>query len=136
MTYLKAPNKDFVELLKGLEAVKGVKSTRFAFVVAKNIKELSHSLATLEKAATPTAEFQTVAAQAHVLAEAEDSDGMEKLESENQPLIEERKAQLKALEDMMEEEREIALEFLKEHQLPKDLSTDQLLPLLRIVEEA
>ena len=56
------------------------------------------------------------------------------LEEANQPLIEARKAQLKALEDMMEDEREIALDFIKEDQLPTDLSTDQLLPLLRIIE--
>lgn len=134
MTYLKAPNKDFVELLKGLEAVKEVKNTRFAFVVAKNIKELSYSLGALEKAATPTKEFQKVAAEAHVLAEAEDAEGIEKLEEAHKSLIDERKAQLTALEDMMEEETEIALEFLAEGQLPEDLSTDQLLPLLRIVK--
>jgi flagellar motor component MotA len=134
MTYLKAPNKDFVELLKGLEAVRDVKGTRFAFLVAKNIKEISYSLRQLEETATPTQEFQKVAAQAHALAESEDLEAMEKLEEDNQPLIEARKAQLKALEDMMDDEREIALDFIKEDQLPADLSTDQLLPLLRIIE--
>ena len=134
MTYLKAPNKDFVELLKGLEAVRDVKGTRFAFLVAKNIKEISFSLRQLEETATPTQEFQKVAAQAHALAESEDTEAMEKLEEANQPLIEARNAQLKALEDMMEDEREIALDFIKEDQLPTDLSTDQLLPLLRIIE--
>lgn len=133
MEYVTATNSEFLELFKGLEAVKNVKGTRFAFIVAKNLKELNRHLAPFEQQAVPTEAFQEVAAQAHALAEAEDAEGIKKLEEENAELIEERKAQLAAIEQMMQEEATVSLELIREDQLPEDLSTDQLLPLLRMI---
>lgn len=134
MEYVTATNLEFVELFKGLEAVKNVKGTRFAFIVAKNLKELNRYLTPFEKQAIPTKAFQEVAAKAHELAEAENAEGIKKLEEENAELIKERKAQLAAIEQMMQEEAVVALELIREDQLPEDLSTDQLLPLLRMIK--
>ena len=44
MIYLDATNREFLELYKGLEAVKSIKGGRFSFLVAKNLKELKNSL--------------------------------------------------------------------------------------------
>lgn len=135
MVQITATNQEFVELFKALEGVKDVKGTRFAFVVAKNIKELSRHLKPLEDFATPTPEFQAVARLAHELAEKEDKEGIEKLEEDNKDLIEERKAQIDALESKMQEEVSVYVEKVRKDQLPEDLTTDQLLPLLMLIDD-
>ena len=135
MVKLTATNQELVELLKALEKVKEVKSTRFAFLVSKNVKELERHLRPLEEKATPTEEFQRVAAQAHKLAEAEDKEGIEALETEHANLIEERKAQIAEIENLMEQTVEVYVHKIKASNLPDDLTTEQLMPLLAIVEE-
>ena len=133
MDYVTATNREFVELFKGLEAVKNVKGTRFAFIVAKNIKELSNHLEEFEVKATPSPEFQVVAAKAHKWAEAEDEKGIRQHEEDHADLIEQRKTQLAEIEELMGQEASVALHLIKESNLPEDLTTDQILPLLRIV---
>lgn len=135
MEYITATNGELVELFKGLEAIKNVKGTRFAFVVAKNLKELGRFLQPLEAKAIPSKEFQIVAATAHKLAEAEDVNGIEELEKEHEDLIKQRKEQLAEIERLMLEETKVALEMIKETSLPEDLTTDQLLPILRLVKQ-
>lgn len=134
MKYVTATNREFVELYKGLEGVKNVKGTRFAFLVAKNLKELARHLTPLEQKAHPTPEFLEISAVAHQLAEAEDAEGIKKLEEENSELIEQRKQQLAEIEQMMEETASVALEHINENQLPDDLTTDQVLPILMLVK--
>lgn len=135
MVKITATNQELVELLKALHKVKDVKSTRFAFLVSKNVKEIERHLRPLEEKATPTEEFQRVAAQAHKLAEAEDKEGIEALEAEHADLIEERKVQIAELEKLMEESVEVYVHKIKQSNLPDDLTTEQLMPLLAIVEE-
>lgn len=135
MVQIKATNQELVELLKALQNVTNLKSTRFAFLVSKNLKELERHLRPLEEQAKPSQEFQRVAVQAHKLAEAEDKEGIEALEAEHADLIEERKAQIAELEKLMEETVEIYVHKIKQSNLPDDLTTEQLMPLLAIVEE-
>jgi len=135
MVQITATNQELVELLKALQKVTGIKSTRFAFLVSKNLKEIERHLRPLEEKATPSVEFQRVAAQAHKLAEAEDKEGIEALELEHENLIEERKAQIAELEKLMEESVNVYVHKIKAHQLPEDLTTEQLMPLLAIIEE-
>lgn len=134
MTYFEATVGEFVELYKGLEAVKNVKGTRFAFLVAKNIKELENTLKPYEDMARPSQEFQVIAAQAHKLAEAEDQEGIEKLEEEHKDLVEQRKQQLAEVDKEMQQAIKVALEQINEDQLPNDLTTDQLLPIMRLIK--
>ena len=135
MVQITATNQEFVELFKALEGVKDVKGTRFAFVVAKNIKELNRHLRPLEEFATPTPEFQKVASIAHELAEKEDKEGIEKLEEEHKELIEQRKAQIAELEAKMQDSVSVYVEKIRKDQLPEDLTTDQLLPLLMLIDD-
>lgn len=134
MTYFESTVAEFVELYKGLEAIKNVKGTRFAFLVAKNLKELEHVLKPYEDKARPSQEFQIVAAQAHKLAEAEDQEGIEKLEEEHKDLVEQRKQQLAEVEKEMQQTIKVALQEINEEQLPDDLSTEQLLPIMRLIK--
>ena len=68
------------------------------------------------------------------LADKEDKDGMKKLEDDNQDLIEERRAQLSAVEDMLNEQSEIYLEIIKEAQLPEEITGEHVEKLIKIIE--
>ena len=134
MTKVEATNREFLDLLRGLEAVKQIKGARFAVLVGKNMKELKHHLQPIEKAAEPALEFQAVSVQMQELADKEDKDGMKKLEDDNQNLIEERRAQLSAVEDMLNEPSEVYLELIKEAQLPEEITGEHVEKLIKIIE--
>ena len=124
---------DAIELYKGLEAVKHHKGARFAVIVAKNVKELEQVLSKYEETAKPSEEFIRVSGEAHRLAEAEDEEGIKKLEEEHADLIEERKTQLAQLEATMQNEIDIDLHPIKESQLPDDVTPEQIVPILPIL---
>lgn len=125
---------DAIELYKGLEAVKKHKGARFSIIVARNVKELEAVLRQYEEMAKPSDEFMRVSGEAHKLAEAEDEAGIKKLEEEHADLIEERKAQLSKLEELMQTNVKIDLQLIKERQLPEDVTPEEVVPLLPIVE--
>ena len=125
---------DAIELYKGLEAVKKHKGARFSIIVARNVKELEAVLRQYEEMAKPSDEFMRVSGEAHKLAEAEDEAGIKKLEEEHADLIEERKTQLSKLEELMQTNVKIDLQLIKERQLPEDVTAEEVVPLLPIVE--
>lgn len=124
---------DAIELYKGLEAVKKHKGARFAVIVAKNVKELEQALRKYEDTAKPSEEFLRVSGEAHRLAEAEDEEGIKKLEEDHADLIAERKEQLAQLELQMQEEIELNVQTIKEAQLPEDVTPEEIVPILPIV---
>lgn len=133
-TKVEATNREFLDLFRGLEAVKTIKGARFAVLVGKNLKELRHILEPIEIAAQPTLAFQEISVQMQGLAEAEDEEGMKSLEDQNQELIEERKAQLSAVEDMLNEKNEVFLHLIKETQLPEEITGEHIEKLIKIIE--
>lgn len=133
-TKVEATNREFLDLFRGLEAVKTIKGARFAVLVGKNLKELRHILEPIEIAAQPTLAFQEISVKMQGLAEAEDEEGMKSLEDQNQELIEERKAQLSAVEDMLNEKNEVFLHFIKETQLPEEITGEHIEKLIKIIE--
>ena len=56
------------------------------------------------------------------------------MEEEHADLIEERKAQLSKLEELMQTNVTIDLQLIKEKQLPEDVTPEEVVPLLPIVE--
>jgi len=124
---------DAIELYKGLEAVKKHKGARFSIIVARNVKELEAVLKQYEEMAKPSDEFMRVSGEAHKLAESEDEEGIKKLEEEHSDLIEERKAQLAKLEELMQTAIQVDLQHIKEGQLPEDVTPEEVVPLLPIV---
>mgnify|MGYP003111292060 FL=1 len=133
-TKIEATNRELLEVFRGLESVKQIKGARFSVLVGKNLKELRHKLEPLEKAAEPTFEFQEVSVKMQSLVEAQDADAMEKLEKDNETLIEERKAQLQAVEDMLDEPTEAYLHMIKESQLPEEITGEHIERLLTIIQ--
>lgn len=134
MTTIEATNRELLDLFRGLESVKTIKGARFAVLVGKNLKELRHILEPIEKAAQPTYEFQEVSVKMQELAEKEDKDGMANLEKQNQNLIDERKAQLGAVEDMLDEKAKILLHVIKQAQLPEEITGENIEKLIKIIE--
>ena len=83
MEKFEATNREFLNLYKGLEGVKSIKGARFAVLVGKNMRELRNLLDPIEAAAVPSIEFQELSVEMQKLIEAEDQDGMSKLEADN-----------------------------------------------------
>ena len=133
-TKVEATNREFLDLFRGLEAVKTIKGARFAVLVGKNLKELRHVLEPIEQAAQPTFEFQEISVKMQELSEKDDTDAMKSLEEQNQELIEERKAQLAAVEDMLNDKNEVYLHFIQESQLPEEITGEHIEKLIKIIE--
>ena len=68
------------------------------------------------------------------LIEAEDGEAIEKLEADNTELIEERKKQLEAVNEELENDSDVYIYKIKEEQLPEEITGEQLQSLLQIIE--
>ena len=73
----------------------------------------------------PSIEFQELSVEMQKLIEAEDQDGMSKLEADNTELIEERKKQLADVESLLDNNTECFLHPIREDQLPEDITGEQ-----------
>ena len=133
MDKFEATNRELLNLYKGLEAVKSIKGARFAVLVGKNIKELRNVLDPLEQAAIPSMEFQELSVEMQRLIESEDQAAIEKLESDNNELVEQRKRQLADVEELLDNEIEVYLHPIREDQLPEDITGEQVERLLQIL---
>ena len=127
-------NKQILEIFQGLHAVKNIQGSRFAILVAKNIKEMKKVLDPIDERALPSREFQELSVEMNKLIEAEDGEAIEKLESENSELIETRKKQLEAINEELELESDVYVYKIKEDQLPEEITGEQLQRLLEIIE--
>ena len=59
---------------------------------------------------------------------------MTALEADNQDIIDERKAQLAAVEDMLDDSAEVYLHIIKEAQLPEEITGEHIEKLIKIIE--
>jgi uncharacterized protein YaiL (DUF2058 family) len=134
-TQIKGTNQEFLEILRGLEAIKGVKGKSFSLLVARNIASLAEHLKPIESIAAPSKEFNEVAAIAHSHAENEDSDAIKALEEEHKDLIEERKKQLEQVEEMLSADSKVKVNLISEEIVPEEVTAEQLLPLLKILKD-
>lgn len=134
MAKVTSTNRQLLDLFKGLDAVKEIQGAKFAVLVGKNMKAIKTILDPLEAAAVPSMEFQELSIKMQELIKEEDSEAIEALEADNLELIEERKTQLKGIEDMMDNEVDVNLHMIKEDQLPEEITGEQVAPLLQIIE--
>ena len=134
MEKFEATNREFLNLYKGLEGVKSMKGARFAVLIGKNAKELRNLLDPIEAAAIPSIEFQELSVKMQRLIDAEDQEGIEKLEASNTELIEERKKQLANVESLLDNTTEVFLHPIREDQLPEEITGEQVEQILQIIE--
>jgi hypothetical protein len=135
MINFEGTNRELLNLYRGLEGVKDIKGSRFAMLVGKNMKEIRHILNPIEQAAVPSPAFQTVSIQMRDLVEAQDKEAMDQLEEDNKDLIEERKDQMKKVEDMLDESVTLQLHPVREDQLPDDITGEQVEKILQIITD-
>jgi|TARA_E500000318_G_C3359874_1_gene134263 GTP-binding protein EngB required for normal cell division len=134
MTKIKATNKEMLDTLHGLYAVQDLKGVKFAVAVSKNIERLKNELKHIDEASKPSPEFQKLMTEADKIEKDEKAEELlMKLESENQELIDKRKAQLEEVNELLEEDIEIDLITMSEHNLPQDITAKQLGAIIRIV---
>jgi len=135
MINFEGTNRELLNLYRGLEGVKDIKGSRFAMLVGKNMKEIRQILNPIEQAAVPSPAFQTVSIQMRDLVEAQDKEAMDQLEEDNKDLIEERKDQMKKVEDMLDESVTLQLHPVREDQLPDDITGEQVEKILQIITD-
>ena len=138
MTTIKAKKGEFVNLVNGLFQVQDLKGKKFSLLVSKNIAILKKSLKDLEDAGKPSDEFLELAAKVNVIANKNEEDAKEqidKLEKENQELVDVRRTQMDGLTEVMKEELEIDLYVIDEAIIPEDVTAQQLNKMITILEE-
>ena len=133
-TKIEGTNREFLDLFRGLEAVKSMTGARFAVLVGKNLKELRLKLHPIEEAAAPPFEFQELSVKMQDLVENKEEEAIKALEDDNEKIIEDRKAQLQAVEDMLDEPTEVYLHKIKESQLPEEITAEHVERLLQIID--
>ena len=134
MTQITGTNREFLQILKALEAVKGLKGKAFALLVARNIKSLTEHLQPIEQKSIPSLEFQKLSVAVQEKIEQEDTEGIKALEEENKTLVEERKLQLEEVEKMLNLESKVKVNLISEDLLPEDITADQTYGLLKILK--
>ena len=68
------------------------------------------------------------------LVENKEEEAIKALEDDNEKIIEDRKAQLQAVEDMLDEPTEVYLHKIKESQLPEEITAEHVERLLQIID--
>ena len=133
-TTMEVTNKELVTLLQGLHAVQGLKGLKFALAVSKNSKIIRDELEDIEMAATPSPEFIELSRRVAEFEKTKDEKGIANLEKKNKKLVEERKTQLKELEEILKVKTEVKLVTITEDILPKDITAGQLSAIQTIVK--
>ena len=137
MKTINATKGEFVNIINGLFAVQEIQSKEFGLLVSKNIALLKDELKELEVAGAPSPEFMKLANQVNELANKNEEDAQEKIdkiEKENQELVDSRREQMDKVQKMMEEEASMNLHILPETVLPDDITAKQINNILKIIE--
>jgi hypothetical protein len=137
MKTINATKGELVNVINGLFTVQELKGKKFSLVVSKNISILKEILQELEDAGRPSEEFMKVAEQVNEIANKNDEDAKEqidKIEKDNQELVDTRRAQMEGVTKMMEEEVKVKLHIIKEDVLPEDITAQQINKLIKIID--
>tara|TARA_R110002020_G_scaffold6781_5_gene28821 strand:- start:890 stop:1303 length:414 start_codon:yes stop_codon:yes gene_type:complete len=137
MTTINAKNGEFVNLINGLFAIQELPGKDFSLVVSRNIAILKENLKEIEEAGVPSTEFMELANQVNEIANtnSEDSkDQIDKLEKDNQELVDSRRAQMDKIQEMMEEKTSMDLHILSEAVLPEEITAKQINNILKIIK--
>ena len=115
---IKTTNGELVNLINGLFAVQDLKGVKFGLLVSKNVRILQTELKDLEEASKPAEDFVKLSQDINVLRERKDEKAIDKLEKDNQKLIESRKKQMDELDKLLLEDAELQLHPIPEDCLP------------------
>lgn len=156
-------NKEIIELFRGLQSVASVTGgSKWAYVIAKNLRVLKPEIESLEEAYRPSDGFMEYEQKRVKLAESHavkkggkpqmrrNDDGIEEyvleamqafdneheaLKAEYKEVIEGREAQLKDVETLLNETVEVSLHHIGEEYIPDGVNGYQLTAIMPIITE-
>ena len=134
---INAKKGELVNLINGLFAVQDLEGKNFSLVVSKNIITLRDKLKDLETAGKPSNEFMELAQEVNQIANenAEDSkDKIDKLEKDNNDLVEKRRVQMDKLTQLLEAKTTVHLDTISEDDLPENITAKHINNLEKIIE--
>ena len=137
MKAINATKGDFVQIINGLFNVQNLSGKDFSLIISKNINILKDKLKDLEDMGKPSEKFMELAKEVNLLSSGDDENAkakIDKLEEENKDLVEERRAQLEKVAEVMKEEISVELHVLSEDLLPETVTANQINNLIKIIE--
>jgi|TARA_R110000744_G_scaffold68481_1_gene139258 hypothetical protein len=133
--------RSLADLLQAMFEVSELKGVKFSLQISKNISLIKEELSSLEESSKPTAKFLEIAQLVQQLetsesiSDEEKKEKIQKIESENVELVEERKSQIAEFTEMLKEEIGLSLFKISEDSLPVDITAKQLLGINLIIKE-
>ena len=122
----------YVDLLNGLYNVQELSGLKFAQKVLDNIDTLERELSPLNEALRPSEEFEMFAQKVRIQA-GNDPKKVEELEAQEPELVDARRKQIEAAQDMLKGTTEIQLRKIYQNELPGNISAAQLKAIRKIV---
>ena len=127
MVKFNGPKKDLVEILNGLYATSDLSGKTFALACSRNIVIIKELLADVEALAVPSKDFLELSEKVKQVQTDENSaEKIKALEEEVPEVVEARKAQLEAVNEMLAEDVSIDLHSISEEALPEDIKSHQI----------
>ena len=134
MKQIKGTKRDLVAILKGLLEVQDLPGKDFGIAVAQNLELLQSKLQDIEKMGTVSSKFLEIANAINQLTKEEKIEEAQKLEHENQHLLDERRDQLSQVEIALDVKASIKLHIIERRILPDTISGKQIYGITRILE--
>ena len=137
MKTINATKGELVQIINGLFQVQDLEGKRFSLIVSKNISILKEFLKDLEELGKPSEEFMKIAEKVNEIANKNEEDAKEqidKIESDNQELVDARSHQMDKVTKIMGEEAKVKLHIFKEDILPEKITAQQITNIMKIIE--
>jgi|TARA_R110000822_G_scaffold40631_11_gene110423 primosomal protein N'' len=123
--------QEAVDILQALYSVQEIGNLEFAKRVVASTSSIEKVLKPLDETMRPSKEFEELA---KLVNEAQGDDAkIQELEEKNEALVDERKKQIEAVKDMLEDTITVDLTYIGEDVLPKTLNAKQLKGLQRLI---
>ena len=123
--------QEAVDILQALYSVQEIGNLEFAKRVVASTNSIEKVLKPLDETMRPSKEFEELA---KLVNEAQGDDAkIQELEEKNEALVDERKKQIEAVKDMLEDTITVDLTYIGEDVLPKTLNAKQLKGLQRLI---
>jgi|21_taG_2_1085346.scaffolds.fasta_scaffold40109_2 hypothetical protein len=123
----KGTKNELVEILNGLYSTGELSGKEFAIISSKNINIIKAELEDIEELAKPSEAFLKLAEKVKAIQQDEDSQKkIDALEAEEPELVEARKAQLAAVQEMLLDETELELIGISTSILPEEIKSHQV----------
>ena len=128
-----ATNREFLNMYQVFQETRDVRNVKYATILVINSRVIKEHLDELEALATPSPEFITLAQEAQKFIQADDQEGLKKLEEQHAEIVESRKTQMAEVNARLDQEATLELKMLNEKILPTELSADQLEAIAKLI---